>query len=331
MNKNIYDPIHGYVSIDPLALKIIDTVEFQRLRNIKQLGVLNYVYPSANHTRFEHSIGVYHLAGKFIETLKKNQPELIITDRDIQNIKIAGLCHDLGHGPFSHLFDKFLELNYVESEYTKHEYRSKLILRFINDKYSLEINDEDLLIIGNMILPTKNTNSDYKYQIVSNSITGIDVDKFDYIIRDSFYLGLKYNCDYERVFECSRIINNQICFNEKIIFNLYDIYYNRAKLHNQVYSHSVGRSIELMILDLLKISSVYKQEFIKSINSPEIFCKYDDNIIWLIKKFENEFDTGIVSNIETRILYKLIHEAKIQNIDLYKIQRYIKKKKKYNY
>ena len=106
-NKVIYDVIHGYVKISDLCLKIIDTPEFQRLRNLKQLGLTYLIFPSANHTRFEHSLGVSYLAGEMLKHLKNKQPELEITEREIELIKIAGLWHDLGHGPFSHFFDNF--------------------------------------------------------------------------------------------------------------------------------------------------------------------------------------------------------------------------------
>ena len=106
----IYDIIHGNIIITPLAKRIIDTEEFQRLRNIKQLGCCNYVFPSATHTRFEHSIGVYHLAEKFINILSKNNPDIFSTTEK-KCISIAGLIHDLGHGPYSHLFDELFDLS----------------------------------------------------------------------------------------------------------------------------------------------------------------------------------------------------------------------------
>uniref|UniRef100_A0AAX7SJQ5 HD/PDEase domain-containing protein n=1 Tax=Astatotilapia calliptera TaxID=8154 RepID=A0AAX7SJQ5_ASTCA len=99
------DPIHGHIELHPLLVKIIDTPQFQRLRNIKQLGGGYFVFPGASHNRFEHSIGVGHLAGELAKTLKLKQPELDISERDVLCVQIAGLCHDLGHGPFSHLFD----------------------------------------------------------------------------------------------------------------------------------------------------------------------------------------------------------------------------------
>ena len=92
MSKQIYDPIHGFIELTPLQIKIIDTSEYQRLRDLKQLGAASYVFPSANHTRFEHSIGVCHLATKTMQSLSSHQPELNITPRDIEITAIAGLC-----------------------------------------------------------------------------------------------------------------------------------------------------------------------------------------------------------------------------------------------
>ena len=93
----IYDNIHGYINLDPIASSIVDTPVFQRLRNIHQTGILYLVFPTANHSRFEHSVGTYHLAIQMIEKISKKQPELKITPEIIQLVGIAGVCHDLGH------------------------------------------------------------------------------------------------------------------------------------------------------------------------------------------------------------------------------------------
>ncbi|XP_047953112.1 deoxynucleoside triphosphate triphosphohydrolase SAMHD1-like isoform X3 [Salvia hispanica] len=105
--KHVHDNVHGNIYLDPLSLKFIDTEQFQRLRDLKQLGVSYMVYPGAVHSRFEHSLGVYWLASEAINRLKTHQGlELDIDNFDKQTVKIAGLLHDLGHGPFSHMFER---------------------------------------------------------------------------------------------------------------------------------------------------------------------------------------------------------------------------------
>ena len=133
------------------------------------------------------------LAGEMLKHLKSKQPELKISDREIELVKIAGLCHDLGHGPFSHFFDNFF-LKYLDYN-VEHEDRSCILLNHIIEKYKLEISHDERKIIFSMINPTeqslKNDRS-FLYKIVNNKINGIDVDKFDYIKRDSFFLGNEF-------------------------------------------------------------------------------------------------------------------------------------------
>ncbi|VFQ93167.1 unnamed protein product [Cuscuta campestris] len=106
-SKQVYDNVHGNIYLDPLSLKFVDSEQFQRLRDLKQLGLTFLVYPGAVHSRFEHSIGVYWLASDTIQRLKANQgSELGIDHFDVQTVKLAGLLHDVGHGPFSHMFER---------------------------------------------------------------------------------------------------------------------------------------------------------------------------------------------------------------------------------
>uniref|UniRef100_A0A673M299 HD domain-containing protein n=1 Tax=Sinocyclocheilus rhinocerous TaxID=307959 RepID=A0A673M299_9TELE len=107
LGKIFNDPIYGQIELDPPLIKIIDTPEFQRLRHIKQLGGAYLVYPGATHTRFEHSLGMAYLAGRMINILKEKQEDLGIDEKDVLCVQIAALCYNLGHGPFSHLYERF--------------------------------------------------------------------------------------------------------------------------------------------------------------------------------------------------------------------------------
>ena len=131
----IFDNLHGYIQISDKAKKIIDTSEFQRLKNIHQTGALYYVWPTAVHSRFEHSIGTYYLTGLMLEKINTDQPELKLTKEIIELVKLGGLCHDLGHCTYSHTFDdivlKSLPFYDELGEEKHHEYRSIILLNIL--------------------------------------------------------------------------------------------------------------------------------------------------------------------------------------------------------
>ncbi|XP_049326797.1 deoxynucleoside triphosphate triphosphohydrolase SAMHD1-like [Astyanax mexicanus] len=179
VNKVFYDPVHGHIALDPLLVSIIDTPQFQRLRNIKQLGGGYFVFPGASHNRFEHSIGVAHLAGKLVQSLRTDN-ELNITDTDELCVKIAGLCHDLGHGPFSHVFEGFMKEENPGSNWKC-------------ENKALKINlNKSIDCITQWSYTGRPQEKSYLYQIVNNQTTGIDVDKMDYFSRDCHHLGIKW-------------------------------------------------------------------------------------------------------------------------------------------
>ena len=311
----VYDIIHGSIQICPLAKKIIDTFEFQRLRNIKQLGCCNYVFPSSTHTRFEHSIGVYYLARKYIDILNKNGEYFTVRDKDC--ISIAGLIHDIGHGPYSHLFDELFP------EEKNHEYRSGELLKIINKKYDLKFTDDEIKIIIDYIYPKNieiNESIKYKYQIISNN-NGIDVDRFDYLTRDIHMTGLNFGIEYKRIMENSKIINGQILYSEKVKGNIQEFFHVRFNMYKDVYNHRTVRGIEFMIKDYLQIHKV--NEFIsdESIDVDgcfDLFLAMDDNIIYRSRMFaETETEdikaNMIINRINTRDIYKSIGEIIVPN------------------
>ncbi|KAM8754342.1 deoxynucleoside triphosphate triphosphohydrolase SAMHD1-like [Acanthopagrus schlegelii] len=288
-SKVFNDPIHGHLALHPLLIKIIDTKQFQRLRYIKQLGGAYFVYPGASHNRFEHSIGVAHLAGELARALRTRQPELEITDEDILCVQIAGLCHDLGHGPFSHLYDgmfikkqKEMKRNERKEEKKcpeldwKHEEASKAMFDYLVKDNKLEEEmkhwrldlTKDLVFIKEMINGPLNAEAaqdnewpyegrgqekSFLYEIVSNKRNGIDVDKFDYFARDFYHLGMKNNFDYRRFIHFARVCEvdgkKQICVRDKEAVNIYDMFHTRYSLHKRACQHKVHTNIEAMITD----------------------------------------------------------------------------------
>ncbi|XP_058499135.1 deoxynucleoside triphosphate triphosphohydrolase SAMHD1-like isoform X1 [Solea solea] len=293
--KVFNDPVHGHVELHPLLIKIIDTPQFQRLRNIKQLGGTYFVFPGASHNRFEHSIGVGYLAGQLVQALNERQPELLISRRDILCVQIAGLCHDLGHGPFSHMFDGTFIPKARPGIKWKHETASLAMFDYLVKDNDLKpvmeqhglVLPEDLVFIKEQIAGPLDLNGDqekaansasvkkpwryrgrpedksFLYEIVSNKNTGIDVDKWDYFARDCHHLGIQNNFDYRRFLKFARVCEvegqKNICTRDKEVGNLYDMFHTRNCLHRRAYQHKVGNIIETMITEAFLKADPYIQ------------------------------------------------------------------------
>ena len=321
-SKLIFDNIHQYMEIGPIARIIIDTAIFQRLRDISQLGTCSYVFPSGNHSRFEHSLGVYHLTGKILENIKKNS-NIDLSDRTIELVKIGGLCHDLGHGPFSHVFDDLILIN-VNHENKYHEIRSGKLLKKIIDEnvnkndYIIEqklcITENEIKFIQDIINPGKE-HTDFIYQIVSNNLNSIDVDKFDYISRDVNNVGLKNGFDYSRMLEEVKVIDNKICYPKQTYLHLCNLFTTRYYLHKQIYNHKTVKSIEYMLLDIIKIldpilgikDSIYDlDKFI--LLTDKFLINYLDLMKLTKMNTSDEIvkAQNILTKIKTRELYKFV-------------------------
>ena len=332
MSKIFHDDIHGPIELCPLAVKIIDTMEFQRLRNIKQLGSAYMVFPSASHNRFEHSIGVAHLARSLINEIARNQPELNITEEQKINVELAGLCHDLGHGPFSHIYDDIYLKKRIPNEYKfrHHEQRSCAILAMINDKYSLAISEENISQIQRMIHPEKEKDKiNFLYQIVCNGKNGVDVDKFDYIARDTKALGIQYGFDHKRIFPYCKVINGEICFCNKVIFNIFELFDTRYRLHKQVYSHPTVKKVDMMMEQIFDNLSIFLRPFGEPFANDNLnnFLKLTDSILdypFLIEPREGDPDEDkiairnsreIITNLRTRKLIPILESIPLKTGD----------------
>lgn len=362
-NNKIYSKlfgcnIHNSIRVSSMAIKIINTWEFQRLRHIKQLGLCHYIYPSATHTRFEHSIGVYHLAGLMIEKILYQYPDKKFLIPEISNepinlnykisecIKIAGLCHDIGHGPFSHIFDDILLKNSVHPN-RLHEARSCLIVDIIcKRELSNELDNAHIAFIKSIINPEKH-HLGALYQIVSNKLNGIDVDKFDYLARDTKNLNMCNGFNSYRLTNEFIIDNNDnIAYPKHCSTDVYELFHCRYLMHKKVYNHKTVKLIELMLGDLfVKIDPIFNIS--KSIEDMNEFCKLtDDTIFYLIQTIMvpklfytinlNEDQilqikeaNVIFQNIVSRNLYQLISEntdIKIKDINFKKFLKKILKK-----
>ena len=321
----LFDIIHGYIKIDDDDKKFINNSWMKRLKRIKQLGVLDNVFPSASHSRFEHVLGVYHIAGLYISKLEENnkRKRKIFTQKEKRCIKLAGLFHDLGHGPFSHVFDNIVlsNIDAADNIYKDHENRSRLITERIFEGMSaneftgydidfikdlIEPPDNMLYTDGNNI-PHYNIKKAYLYQIINNRVTSIDVDKFDYLQRDSKHIGLDYTFNYNRILNKSRVYENNIIYDSSLQNNIFDLFYTRYRLHKDIYNHKKSKILEIMMADALKESNIYN--FNEIITSGD-FIELDDTIYNKIlhsKDKDNKKARTILENIESNKLYESVY------------------------
>ena len=250
MSKKINCPLYGFISITPRMRCIIDTPEFKRLHNLRQLGLTYLIYPSANHTRFEHSLGVSHLAKLLTTSLQKNQPELDITDNEIELIQIAALIHDIGHGPFSHLYDYEFSPDY------HHEKRGQNLLCEMAVKYNLPFTQDEVNFMIDCIEPPSNLEKNFKYQIVNNKVNSIDVDKIDYIQRDNYHLGFGLNEKYLRLIHDCRVVQFEgslvLGWPNKLEDEVLSLFASRYRLHKKVYNHHTVKAAEYSLNNILK-------------------------------------------------------------------------------
>ena len=281
-------PLYVFISITPSMRCIIDTPEFKRLHNLRQLGATYLVYPSANHTRFEHSLGVSHLAKKLLLSLKEKNPFLdVIDDNLIELVQIAGLIHDIGHGPFSHLYDDYI----IGENDMEHEERGIEIFKKMVENNTMPFIKEEINFIIELINPSENSKNNWLYQIVANKYCSIDVDKIDYIQRDSYHLGFGLSEKYERLITMCDIKefngHTVLAWPDKLQDEIISLFETRYRLHKKVYCHHTVKSSEFIITDLLNnIISSHNIEF-KNLYDSIISFPFNETIINLKNKLDN--------------------------------------------
>lgn len=363
--KQVRDTVYQFIKLSNIAFLIIDTSEFKRLKDIRQLGTTYHVYPAASHSRFEHSIGTYYVAGWILESIKKNTSaeilnECLSTVPELQDyytrtygdlphnkldnyvcelIKIAALCHDVGHGPYSHGYDDVAlpairkEINNTRSEeekiqahpYEIHEVRSCEILNYIiknNDVLSDIIKDNEIQFMKDLINPS-DKHVGFVYQIVSNSLNGVDIDKIDYIARDIKTLDIADGFEYKRLIDDAKVIGNNICYPWSMRKELVALFEKRYKMHKTVYGHKTVVGILYMITDIMILMNPILDLY-GAIFDIEAFCELTDSYILENIKSEYKrismdiFKNNYTDDQKARITCAYNIWKRIQKRDLYK-------------
>ena len=322
----LFDNIHGHIELPGFFFSIIDTPQFQRLRELQQLGCTYMVFPGGRHTRFEHCIGVGYLAGKMLGNIAKKQPELEISPREMRLVQIAGLCHDLGHGPYSHAFEGWVQ-KLPGRENWHHEEMSIKMLEYMIDSNAIDfLEKEDITFISELITGTptgsRRTERRFLFDIVSNSRNSVDVDKFDYLLRDSYHLKIT-SFNPERLMLHCRVIDDEICFNAKSCFELYDMFHARYSLWKQVYSHRVTKSIEYMISDAYSLADPIFH-ISDMVDDPEEYLHLTDSIV---RNFAMSKDPNmkpaqdLIRRIQTRDLYKMVDSVLVSSTNYEEVKK----------
>ena len=269
----IRDPVHGYINLTDEERDILDTRPLQRLRRVRQMGMSSLVYPSATHTRLSHSLGVMYVAGEFADSLD-------LSDAEYKTMRIAGLVHDVGHGPFSHTSDRVARRH----GYT-HEERSCEIVR---DELSELIPDEvSISEVEDQILGEANLN------VVAGDI---DADRIDYLNRDAINTGLRHGTiDYQTIIEFSSLVDGQLVFDRKATFALTELLTARMFMHNAIMNHHVSRLAETILERALEM---YVQE-----NSIEDMMNQDD--------YTMHYELLNADNLRIRELYEKVISRKL--------------------
>lgn len=313
--KILNDPIYGFITIpNTLIFDIIEHPYFQRLRRISQMGLSNMVYPGAHHTRFHHAIGCMYLMQKAVRVLRfKN---VAINDEEEQALYLAILLHDLGHGPFSHALEHFF---IPEST---HEDLSLHFMETLNAEFEGELS------LAIQIFKNEHPRS-FLYQLISSQL---DMDRLDYLKRDSFYTGVvEGSINSDRLIAMLNVVDDALVIEQKGIYSIEKFLLSRRFMYWQVYLHKTGLLAEQLLIRVLqRARELFKQGVSIQANSNliyfldgdrfrfkdkatflEQFAMLDDYDVWAAIKEWQQHDDPILA-----ALCKMIIQRKLPRIEL---------------
>lgn len=321
MNKKkiFNDPVYGFISIpSELIFDIIEHPYFQRLRRIKQLGLTDYVYPGALHTRFHHAIGAMHLMKITLDNLRDKGNE--ISDEEYEAALIAILLHDIGHGPFSHALEFSLLKN------VRHELLSSLLINKLNTQFD-----------GALDLAVKIFNNQYERTFFNQLVASqLDIDRLDYLKRDSFFTGVSEGTiGAERIIKLLDVRNDQLMVEEKGIYSIENFLNARRLMYWQVYLHKTSVSAERMLISLINRAKYLCEQGVELIGSESLlvflksdvsqkdfesqpnylshFANLDDFDIWGAIKMWQSHEDKILNTLANCLLKRKLFKVKLSN------------------
>jgi uncharacterized protein len=302
----ITDPVHRYIRFSEVEKDLIDTAIFQRLRRIRQLAGAHLVYPGAQHSRFEHSLGTMHIAGYAGETLLAKG---YLDDEDkVQKLRLAALLHDVGHGPFSHLFEEVLDLRRNKShEDIGKQMISDSPLSDILKKHGYNPSDVCQLSFGESKIKFLN-------EIIAG---GLSSDLMDYLSRDGLFTGVEYGkIDYHRLISSFEVVQNgHLAINRSALYSFESMLISRYEMFKAVYFHKTVRSAEVMLLNSMLMSDEYLNLTNTSTNS---YIDMTDEVILGLMCSPNNGDKiaiKLATDYKDRKLLKCVYEKFVHKRD----------------
>ena len=316
----IRDPVHGYIYVNELECKIIDSPVFQRLRKIRQLGTAHLTYPGALHTRFEHCIGSMYLAKRAANHLKSQE----IINEDMSNeLSIAALLHDIGHGPFSHLFEEVLHEKGMTHENITDRIIRETEIADILSKFGVNVKKFSNLCVG-----TSKNHPRFMNDIIAGFLS---VDSMDYLLRDSYFSGVEYGkVDVHRIIDAYEIAGKKLAINKDSVYALESLMLARYEMFRAVYFHKSVRASAVMIIRAMNLSDE-ELHFTNLDNLDDFLQLTDERILYDISNINSNSENSklakkLVIDYTNRKMLKLVFEKIVLGKDKFSTKIFAQRK-----